>query len=201
MSSKELTTLVKTFVEFRKTVYLMRDDFVTTIKEHFNHPLVGEDWYTLDWCNAKACEFVLTFSFIEDLYVKFLWILLNIQADKIKTSKYEELCLQLGVEAKAPLIITWGAIKPLDMERCQNENNMKRQWGFSLLKLNLSDTDVEKFRFPNIYEFKKELFVENIGMTDTWWFKDARFKVLPLSEIDSSDKLKEVADDLIGLKA
>jgi hypothetical protein len=199
MSNRELATFVKDFVEFKRTVYLMRDDFITTIRDNFDHPLAGEDWYAFDWCSAKGCEFVPTFSFIEDYLVKFFWVLVNIHADKIKSTKYQEVCVQLGVDPKAPLIVIYGAIKPLDMERCKNDNNMKRQWGFYLLMLNLSDTDLEKFSFPNKYEFKKELFIENIGMTDTWWFKEARFRVLPLTQIASSDKLKEVAEDLIGL--
>lgn len=93
---EKLVNLARDFFEFKKTVLLLREDFISYLKEFYNRSVLeGEDGYSHDYIDSKWSESVLTYSFFDKAIFKFFLIFIKTRRDKIRNNEYEKICANL----------------------------------------------------------------------------------------------------------
>ncbi len=134
------------------------------------------------------------YSFLDNNIVKFFQIFLHVNRSRINIKECYEVFKELRADISFPLFIIYGIIEPINVE----EWRQVRDWGFWLLKFDVLNEELDKFVFPQKYEYDKELRVKT-SVEDDEWFKRAKFKIKKLTDIKNQEDLKNIADELVKM--
>lgn len=184
---------------FHKTCLLLFNDFTSYIRER----LLGEKMFIWQesgyniW-NHEYSQHVENFIFEHNEKYKFASLLIKVNEEKItKGPGYKEVCNQLGVDLRFPLLFISGVYRPRNVDDILKNLYLRRAWTHHLLKLELPSEILQKVSCSSPYRFEEELSFETDPSVENWWCNSAQFKIRRVTDIKDQQTLTKIANELL----
>jgi hypothetical protein len=158
----------------------------------FNELLDGH-WYVKN-CYGEINSRVYGFSF-----------LIYIESD---TDGYlNKFVKELELNPNAPMVCVYGVYNPVDPKQIEftyNGEDDLEQWYMEVVGITEGWTTFpnETFEFGSALHVALEYQDEDGSIIEGYekWFKEATVKIIPITDLDSSEKIEEVINDLMNLE-
>ncbi|AEG14622.1 hypothetical protein Desku_1031 [Desulfofundulus kuznetsovii DSM 6115] len=184
---------------FHKTCLLLFNDFTAYVRER----LLGENtfaWQEANYIvwNHEKSQHVGNFVFEHKGKYKFAFLLIKVIEDKITRGPgYKEICSELGVDLRFPLLFITGIYRPRNVNDILKNLDLRRAWPHHLLKLELPDEILQKVSCSSPHRFEEELVFETDPSVGNWWCNGAQFKIRRVTNIKDQQTLARIADELL----
>ncbi len=126
-------------------------------------------------------------------------MLVKVKEEQIRgrSPGFKAVCQQIGIDIVFPLLLITGVFEPRDIQRFRNDANVRRNWVYHTLLLEVPDNI--PLANPNTYCFNENLTALSLEGTDSWWCEKAMFKIRRLVDIKDSQAVEGVAEELLRL--
>jgi hypothetical protein len=123
------------------------------------------------------------------------------------TDYKEKFVKDLELNSSAPMVCIYGVYNPIDLKNIEftfYDEDDTQQWYMEVMGITKGWSDF----YEHTFEFNKEVNIQldykedddSISEGYEKWFKEANIKIIPITEINSSEKIEEVINELINMK-
>lgn len=193
---KKMSELVKAKDEFdawsksEKGRYFDYDDFLKGTWER--------TWYVKNYYGIYGKNKNLVYGFT------FLILLDYDDEDGYKKTFLSKLDKYCTINSKAPLLCIYGAYKPVNPEKISFSDDCNYQWYDEIIGVaggwkELGQTDI---KFNKLLDVTIDCFDEKDKIKKEYknWFKEAKVKIKPLTDINTSEDIRKVVEDLFSIE-